>query len=76
MSVEQITDPTFLLRDKQSSYVKILGVSMRMLLFNYRNGMNNVTSLAICKPKDSSMQDAVEEQDGRKVVKKAFKHIL
>lgn len=76
MSVEQMADPSFPLRDIQSRHVKSLFASMDAGTFNYCNGMITLTWSTALNPTKSSMQDGVAEDDDRKFVEEGFKMVV
>lgn len=76
LSVEQIADPTFPLRDIQSSCVKILVALMSVLAFDYRKRTITVTRSAVCNHSESMMHGAVADQHDRNIVKNEFKMMI
>lgn len=76
LSVGYIADPTFALRDIQSSQVKSQVASKGALAFDYLNVVISATWSLERNPTDSIILDAIEENDGRKVTKEGCKIIL
>lgn len=75
-SVEQMADHSFPLWDIQSRHVNSLSASIRALVFDYRTGMITATWFASCNLTESSMQDAVADDDDGKFVEECFKMII
>lgn len=76
MSVKQIGDPTFPLGDIHCSNVKGLFVSMRALALYRHNGMIYVMRYAEQNVTNLSIEDAIGEEERKKVLKEGFKMIL
>lgn len=75
MNFEQTVDPTFSLCDVQRSHIKSLVASVPTFESEYRNKMIIGTWFAEYNPTDSSVEYAVGEQGGQKVVEEGFKMI-
>lgn len=75
MSVKHIVDSTIPLRDIQRSQVKDLVASTRAQSSEYRNRMIIETWFAEHNPTDSTTEDAIVAESGRKIVSHAFKMI-
>lgn len=69
---EHIVDPTFWSRHVQSSRMESLLASIRALAFEYCNEIIAFTSSAECNLSDSSIENAIEDESSRKVVKQVF----
>lgn len=76
MTVEQMLDLTFTLRDIQSGLVKCLAASMSALAFDYGREILPVKWSVESSPTGLSMQNVVAEDSDREVVKKGFKMTL
>lgn len=76
MSVSQIVDPTFSLRDVHYNHVKDLILWMHTLSSDNCIKMNTTYVLTECIPRNSSMAGVIAEQGLQELVKEGFKMIL
>lgn len=74
--MEQVSDPEFPLCDIQSSHVKNLVASARLLALDYRTWIITAMWFADLNPTGTYMKDAIAGKGGQRVVKEGFELIL